>query len=259
MGSVGRYRDFTREFLPRASVNKDRWKAVDVAMHSQLGLPPIEVYQVGEIYFVKDGNHRVSVARANGLTDIDAYVTRVETLVTLTADTLPEELALKAAYADFLRDTGLERLRPGSEIEVTEIRGYHELLEHIAVHRYYMGLEQDREIAPQEAVVSWYDYVYLPVAAAVWASDVLDRFPQRTAADLYLWVCRHREDVADHDGNLPSPVETVTELSHPAAEGPSVVATVKKAIAGKPKSVDLASEAVQKNRLDAAAAGEEED
>ncbi len=67
VGSVGRYRDFTREFLPKGSISQERWQAVDAAMHSQAGLPPIEVYQVGDAYFVRDGNHRVSVAQANGL------------------------------------------------------------------------------------------------------------------------------------------------------------------------------------------------
>ena len=55
VGSVGRYKDFTREFLPRDSISASRWRAVAAAMHSPLGLPPIEVYQVGEIFFVKDG------------------------------------------------------------------------------------------------------------------------------------------------------------------------------------------------------------
>jgi hypothetical protein len=255
VGSVGRYRDFTRAFLPKESVNEDRWRAVDAAMHSLKGLPPIEVYQVGDIYFVKDGNHRVSVARANGLKDIEAYVTHVETPVKLTADLTPETLALKAAYADFLRSTHLDELRPDSELEVTEIYSYTVLLEHIAVHRYYMGLSEQREIEHDEAVQSWYDRVYLPVAAAIWASDILERFPKRTPADLYLWVCRHREDLAGEDGDIPSPVQTVSDLAYEESGAPArVVGTVRRAIAGKPKSIDLASQAVDAARRDLAAA-----
>lgn len=246
VGSVGRYRDFTREFLPRASVNESRWRGVDAAMHSMAGLPPIEVYQVGDIYFVKDGNHRVSVARANGLKDIEAYVTRVDTPVKLTADTKPEDLALKAAYVDFLHTTHLDDLRPDSDLEVTEFYSYTELIEHIAVHRHYMGLEQQREISSDEAVQSWYDRVYLPVAAAVWASDILDRFPGRTPADLYIWVCRHREELADEHGAVPSPVTAVTGLAlMDSVASSGMVGSVKRAIAGKPKTVNLAAEAAK--------------
>jgi hypothetical protein len=72
-GSVGRYRDFTSAFLPRQRHLRQRWERVQLMIATQ-GLPPIEVYQVGEAYFVLDGNHRVSVARQMGLKMIEAYV-----------------------------------------------------------------------------------------------------------------------------------------------------------------------------------------
>jgi hypothetical protein len=244
IGSVGRYRDFTREFLPKEAVSQNRWQAVDVAMQSPTGLPPIEVYQIGDAYFVRDGHHRVSVARANGFHDIEAYVTRLETAVPISSETKAEDLALKAAYADFLRQTRLDELRPDVDLEVTEIGSYHELLQHIEVHRHYLGLEQHREIPWTEAVASWYDYVYLPVAAAIWASDIMDNFPERTAADLYLWVCRHREELAKEQGSLPSPVRTVSDLPRKDSQTKTgVVSSVKRALVRKPKSADLSAEA----------------
>lgn len=258
VGSVGRYRDFTREFLPRESISEARWQAVDAAMHSQTGLPPIEVYQIGDAYFVKDGNHRVSVARANGLKDIEAYVTTVETPVPIDASTRPQDLMLKASQADFLRRTRLEELRPDADVEVTEVGSYYELLQHIEVHRYYLGLEQQREIAWEDAVASWYDQVYLPVAAAIWASTILERFPGRTAADLYLWVCRHREDLAA-GGELPSPVAAVTDLTD-ELNGSSgrMVQSVKRALSSKPQPVDLAAAAVELTRQELTALPSEE-
>ena len=246
IGSVGRYRDFTREFLPKESVSQDRWRSVDMAMHSSTGLPAIEVYQIGDAYFVRDGHHRVSVARANGLHDIEAYVTRLETAVPISPETKAEDLALKAAYADFLRQTQLDTLRPDVDLEVTEIASYHELLQHIVVRRHYLGLELQREIPWPEAVTSWYDYVYLPVAAAIWASDIMDSFPERTAADLYLWVCRHREELAKEQGSLPSPVKTVSDLPRKDSQTKAgVVSSVKRALVRKPKSADLSAEAAQ--------------
>lgn len=246
VGSVGRYRDFTREFLPKDSISAARWQAVDAALHSQTGLPPIEVYQVGDAYFVRDGNHRVSVAKANGLKDIEAYVTRLESPVEITSDTRPADLLQKAGQAEFLRQTRLDQLRPDPDVEVTEVGSYYDLLQHIVVHRHYLGIEQQREIPWEEAVVSWYDHVFLPVAAAIWASDILNRFPGRTAADLYLWVCRHREDLASASGELPSPVATVTDLAveQDAATG-RVAQSVKRVLGSKPRTADLAAKAVE--------------
>lgn len=75
VGSVGRYSDFTRDFLPRNQSARERWMGVKHAVESMGGVPPIEVYQVGDAYFVLDGNHRVSVARQQGASHIQAYVT----------------------------------------------------------------------------------------------------------------------------------------------------------------------------------------
>ena len=73
VGSTGRYRDFTRTFLPKSDQTASRWRRIKAVADEQ-GFPPIEVYQVGEVYFVRDGNHRVSVARLNGAKTIEAYV-----------------------------------------------------------------------------------------------------------------------------------------------------------------------------------------
>src|SRR5687768_7773212 len=73
VGSVGRYRDFTRTFLPRNPGLAERWQRVN-AVAATRGVPPIDVYQVGEAYFVLDGNHRVSVARQNGAAVVEAHV-----------------------------------------------------------------------------------------------------------------------------------------------------------------------------------------
>lgn len=93
IGSTGRPRDFTRRFRPRSTVSMDRWVRLDVAMADLEGVPPIEVFQIGSVYFVSDGNHRVSVARASGFREIEAYVTRILTHVDLQpGDSLAEAL-----------------------------------------------------------------------------------------------------------------------------------------------------------------------
>ena len=75
VGSVGKYRQFTRSFLPNDKRVKRRWKSVYAGALGTHGLPPIDVYQVGDVYFVNDGNHRVSVAHQLGAKTIEAYVT----------------------------------------------------------------------------------------------------------------------------------------------------------------------------------------
>ena len=77
VGSVDKVRDFDRRFRPTSDRSRQRWEAL--AEKSRLGeyLPPIDVYKLGNLYFVRDGHHRVSVARALGATDIDADVTEL--------------------------------------------------------------------------------------------------------------------------------------------------------------------------------------
>jgi nucleotide-binding universal stress UspA family protein len=156
------------------------------------GLPPIEVYQIGDVYFVRDGNHRVSVARQLEAPTIQAYVTEIRARVPLSPDVQPDELILKTEYAEFLECTRLDEHRQQADLTVTTPGRYPKIEEHIEVHRYYMGLDQGREISFQEAAVHWYDEVYVPVVAAIRTRGILRDFPERTETDLYLWVSEHR-------------------------------------------------------------------
>ncbi|MGD9317798.1 MAG: universal stress protein [Anaerolineae bacterium] len=192
VGSVGRYSDFTRGFLPLQDEDEDRWARVQVKIAGLEGLPPIQVYQIGEAYFVRDGNHRVSVARRSGATHIEAYVTEVETRVPLSPDVQPDDLIVKAEYAGFLEHTHLDEIRPQADLSVTVPGQYPRLAEHIEVHHYFMGLDDRREVPYEEAVGHWYDAVYLPIVQTIRELGILGNFPGRTEADLYLWLSEHR-------------------------------------------------------------------
>ena len=100
---MGRYRDFDRAFLPRQERTRGRWVNVDSAHHEDIILPPVDLYKVGEIYFVRDGNHRISVAREQGQDFIDAHVTEIEVPVHLTPEMDIEDLKLKSQYASLCR------------------------------------------------------------------------------------------------------------------------------------------------------------
>lgn len=195
VGSVGRYSDFTRGFLPRRDSDQQRWAGVMSKTTNLIGLPPIEVYQIGETYFVLDGNHRVSVAQQLGATTIQAYVTEVRTRVNITPETSPDELIIKAELTHFLEQTQLDRERPASDFTTTNPGQYPILLEHIAVHQYFMGIDEQRNISYEEAITHWHDDVYQPVKEIIQERGILQHFPERTETDLYLWISRHRADL----------------------------------------------------------------
>jgi nucleotide-binding universal stress UspA family protein len=120
--------------------------------------------------------------------------------VDLTPDVQPDDLIIKAEYADFLEHTHLDELRPGVDLSVTVPGQYKLLKEHIGVHRYFMGLEQQRDIPHSEAVTHWYDTFYLPVVEVIQARNVLESCSGRTETDLYLWLAEHRAELAERVG-----------------------------------------------------------
>lgn len=206
IGSTGRYRDFTRTFLPKNNTTEQRWRRVDAVAHSELGFPPIEVYQVGDIYFVRDGNHRVSVARTHGSKTIEAYVIEYKTPVAIGPEDNLDDLLLKTEHADFLKETRLDQLRPDQNVVFTEPGRYRLVKEHIIIHKYLREITCGCEISEEEAVASWYDNVYLPLVQLIRERDVLKYFPGRTEADLYAWLILHRAAVEaelDALGQIP--------------------------------------------------------
>jgi hypothetical protein len=192
VGSVNRYTEFDRAFLPLQAHTAQRWQRVNRAWYEDINLPPVLLYKVGEVYFVVDGNHRVSVARDQGQEYIDAEVRECQVRVPVTPDLKPEDLVVLGAQVEFIERTGLDRLRPEAQLTITILGGYDRLLEHIAVHRYFMGLDFQRDVSESEAVEHWYDTVYLPVVRVIRASGLLEAFPSRHEGDFYLWVMDHR-------------------------------------------------------------------
>ena len=147
-----------------------------------------------------DGNHRVSVAREEGFEFIEAHVIEVKTDITITPDIQPDDLIIKSEYADFLEQTDFTSLRPGVDLSVTVPGQYEKLLEHIQVHRYYMGIDFQRDISYPEAVEHWYDVVYTSIIEPVRERGLLRWFPGRTETDMYLWVSEYRASLESELG-----------------------------------------------------------
>jgi hypothetical protein len=74
-GSLDKAGDFDREFYPLSERSESRWVRVATAMLRDVTLPPVELIRVGDVYFVVDGHHRISAARALKHSHIDAVVT----------------------------------------------------------------------------------------------------------------------------------------------------------------------------------------
>lgn len=212
VGSEGRYADFDRQFAPLHEATKYRWMSIDRAHHEDVALPAIELYKLGDIYFVKDGHHRVSVARLQGQVDIDAVITELIVDVPLSASLSVRDLLLKEEYSDFLSWTALADLRPEQRLEFSEPGGYLALVQHINAHRYYLSQEQGVDVAREAAVTSWYDNVYLPVVEVLREQQALEAFPGRTEADLYRWIMDHRWYLRERNGGAdPGPLVAVED------------------------------------------------
>jgi hypothetical protein len=199
-GSLNRYHEFDRAFLPKDDQLASRWQQVNRAFYQDIYLPPVVLYKVGEVYFVVDGHHRVSVAREQGQEFIEAEVRECATRVNIKPDIKTEDLEILGSKVHFLERTGLDDIRPEANIKLTIPDGFERMLEHIAVHRYFMGLDFMRDISEQEAVAHWYDTVYMPIVEIIRRSDILKDFPDKTEGDMYMWTLDHQHYLSEEQG-----------------------------------------------------------
>lgn len=145
-GSESRTRDFDASFHPLKQHLRERW----IRFYSliQLGreMPPISVYRVGEVYFVRDGHHRVSIARRLNWETVRAHVVEIKTRAPLEADVDPEDLLNVAEYARFLERTQLDRTCPEARLRCSHLGRYDVILDHILGHRYFMSIDAGKEV-----------------------------------------------------------------------------------------------------------------
>ncbi len=206
-GSLNRYHEFDRAFLPKEDQLASRWQKVDRAFYQEINLPPVVLYKVGDVYFVVDGHHRVSVAREQGQVFIEAEIRECATRVNITTNIKPEDLKILGAKVRFLERTALDDIRPHANIKITIPDGFERMREHIAVHRYFMGLDLKRDISDKEAVAHWYDTVYMPIVEIIRSSNLLKDFRGKTEGDLYLWTLDHQHYLATEQGQELQPPE----------------------------------------------------
>ena len=196
VGSVGRHRDFDRAFLPSKPSLEGRWKKIDQAMHRAEELPPVSVYKIGDAYFVRDGNHRVSVAHQQGVEMIDAEVTELRSRVPIDSAITARDLLYKLEHRRLLERLPIDRVLPELKVELSDVADYRRLATHIEAHGFRLSQLWRRYVPPEEVLRDWYEYHYAPIAAMIREERVLVAFPERTELDLYLWIIAHRERLA---------------------------------------------------------------
>jgi hypothetical protein len=216
IGSEGRYRDFNSAFLPKTEHTRSRWESVDKAHIQDVILPPIKLYKVGNFYFVRDGNHRVSVARIQGVAAIDAEVTELKTQYKLDGQQTREELAARLIGYErerFIDQTHLDEVIPMEHLEFSDPGRFDEIVQHIEGHKYYINQGIADEISFSDAALSWYYNVFSPIIQQITADGAMTRFPGRTKADLYLWIVKHWDELKRQYGERISLKDAARDYS----------------------------------------------
>jgi hypothetical protein len=196
VGSVGRHRDFDRAFLPSKPALGTRWRRIDEIMHRAEELPPVSLYKIGDAYFVQDGNHRVSVARQQGVEMIDAEVIELRSRVPVDSALTARDLLHKLEHRRLLERLPIDRVLPEIKVEFSDVADYRRLASYIEAHGFRISQLWKRYVSPEEALRDWYEYGYCPISEMIREERILDAFPGRTELDLYLWIVYHRERLA---------------------------------------------------------------
>ncbi|WP_236795833.1 chromosome partitioning protein ParB [Amycolatopsis sp. GM8] len=188
VGSVDRGRDFDRRFRPTSGRVRERWERLALAARRGESLPAIEVYRVGDLHFIIDGHHRVSVAHALGLSTIDAYVTEVRTKLKPEGIRYRGDLIVKDYRRLFLERVPLTG-EARAAIVLADPWHYAMLGEH--VEAWGFRLMQDKGGFLDRAAVAnrWYHDEYEPVVQMLRQADLIG---DRTEAEAYMWVAGER-------------------------------------------------------------------
>lgn len=207
VGSEGRYKDFDNRFFPKSSHLRNRWEHVDEAAIHEITLPPIKVYELADLYFVRDGNHRVSVAKTRGIEFIDAEVVSLQSEIKLRKpDNINDIIRQIINYEKrvFYSETNFGDITDYWCLDFSATGRYDVIYNHILTHKYFLNLHKENEISMEEAVLSWFNTVYLPIVTSIRKKRILSKFPKRTLADMYVWIVRYWDDLKKKFGdNIP--------------------------------------------------------
>ena len=206
VGSVDKVRDFDPKFRPRSDGSRRRWERIAEAARRGEPLPPIDVYQVGEMYFVRDGHHRVSVYRALDLPTIEADVRLVRTLVEADdvhahSDLSDQELRRLMAQRVPLGKTARGALR------LTDPKRYPWLAEMVEAWSARLMFAEGALLTRAQAAARWYEEEFAPVTGLIQEGNLLEK--GETPADAYMRVAGERYSVFHDHVWGPDVIETL--------------------------------------------------
>jgi hypothetical protein len=198
VGTVDRARDFDRRFRPTSGRVRRRWEQIAAAVRRGEPMPPIDLLRIGEIYFVRDGHHRVSVAHAMGWRDIDAYVTEVATRVGADKTITLADLPLKSHERVFFERVPLARAAR-NEIRLSDPWDYGELAEAVEAWGFRAAQGNLEVLNRVETAKLWFETEYLPVVAMLREADMIGEHTEteaymRVAGERYRLMRTHRWD-----------------------------------------------------------------
>src|ERR1700754_2461720 len=189
VGTVDRAADFDRGFRPTTQRLRSRWERIAAAQRRGEALPPVSLFKVGDLYFVRDGHHRVSVAKSQGRTDIDAYVTEVQTRLRLGRDLRVSELPLKDHERLFRERVPLDAERR-ERIKLSDPWDFGLLAEMVEAWGFRMMQERGHYADRPEVARRWFDDEYVPVSEMLRSGGLIER--GETDAEAYMRVAGQR-------------------------------------------------------------------
>ncbi|MBQ9494653.1 MAG: transcriptional regulator [Treponema sp.] len=205
VGSEGRYRDFDNRFFPKSAFLRERWRHVDEASYECITLPPIKVYELGGLYFVRDGNHRVSVAKARGVEYIDAEIISLQSEIRLKPAYTLKSMRKEIIFYEkrlFYAETNFGDITDFWGLDFSSTGQYDIIYNHILTHKYFINKNKTEEIAMENAIQSWYGDVYVPIIHVIERQRVMRHFRHNTKSDLYVWIITYWDELKKKFGDI---------------------------------------------------------
>ncbi len=188
VGTVDRQREFDRRFRPTSGRVRSRWEHIAAAMRRGEAMPPVDLLRIGEVYFVRDGHHRVSVARALGRTDIDAIVTEVHTRVGLQHTITYADLPTKSLEREFFERVPLPD-DARKEIQITDSWNYATLAENVEAWGFRLSQDRGEQLSRRETAYLWLETEYRPVIAMLREAELIG---DQTETETYMRISGER-------------------------------------------------------------------
>jgi hypothetical protein len=188
VGTVDRSREFDRRFRPTSGRLRSRWERIATAMRRGEEIPPIDVYRIGELHFVRDGHHRVSVARALGYTNIDAYVTEILTVIGAGREITLRDLPLKSHERLFRERVPLPPPAM-ARIQLSDEWRYAGLAEGVEAWGFRAMQMRGEYMTREQVAEAWFREEFEPVVAMLREADLVG---SGTEAEAYMRIATLR-------------------------------------------------------------------